>query len=143
MRLAAKVIGAVLALGVAFVLGRLTAPDHPAAKQKAAGGDYFAGLRAGEAQGRQEGRALQAGAELPANEKDVARRAFDAGFAAGGNDVFEGYDGGWDKSRPWIITLDAGTGQLVYRIASREQVRAGVNYYLCPDGHSLCQQPRK
>jgi len=137
MKVIAAVLAAVLVAAGTFLLGRETAPTP---KPK---GDYFAGLRAGEAQGRQEGRALQAGAELPANEKDVARRAFDAGFAAGGNDVFEGYDGGWDKSRPWIITLDAGTGQLVYRIASREQVRAGVNYYLCPHGHSLCQQPRK
>ena len=139
MRVALGVVAAVLAVGAAFLLGRATAPQHRAASN----GDYFAGLRAGEAQGRQEGRAWQAGAELPANEKDVARRAFDAGFVAGSNDVFEGYDGGWAGRLPWVITLDTGTGQVLYRIASREQVQPGVNYYLCADGHSLCQQPRK
>jgi hypothetical protein len=136
-----KVIGAVLAVvfaaGAAFLLGRATAPA-PKAK-----GDYFAGLRAGEAQGRQEGRALQAGAELPRNARDAARRAFDAGYAAGANDVFAGYDGGWTMNRPWIVTLDPGTGQIVYRIDTRERIRPGVDYYLCPDGRSLCQQPRK
>jgi hypothetical protein len=142
MRVSWKVLAAglavVLAVGaVAFALGRATAPT-PKAK-----GDYFAGLRAGEAQGRQEGRALQAGAELPGGERDVARRAFDAGYAAGANDVFAGYDGGWTMNRPWIVTLDPGTGRIVYRIDTRERIRAGVNYYLCPDGRSLCQQPRK
>ena len=141
MRVSPKVIGAVLAAalvaGGTFVLGRETAPT-PKSK-----GDYFAGLHDGEVQGRQEGRALQAGSELPANEKDVARKAFDTGFAAGANDVFEGYDGGWETSRPWVITLDHGTGQVVYRIASREQLQPGTNYYLCADGRSLCQQPRK
>jgi hypothetical protein len=31
----------------------------------------------------------------------------------------------------------------VYRIKVREPMQAGVNYYLCPDGHSLGQQPRR
>jgi len=143
MRISAKLIVAVLAAalvaGGAFLLGRETAPNT-ATKHS---GDYFAGLRAGEAQGREEGRALQAGSELPANAKDVARRAFDAGFVAGANDVFEGYDGGWQTTLPWVVTLDAGTGKVVYRIASRDQMQPGVNYYLCADGRSLCQQPRK
>jgi hypothetical protein len=138
MRLAAKVIGAVLAVGAAFVLGRVTAPERPA---KAAG-DYFAGLRAGEAQGRQEGRALQAGVELAPGQRDAARRAFEAGYVAGFNDVFAGYDGGWTMATPWVVTLTGGAGQIVYRIDTRERVRPGVNYYLCPDGHTLCQQPR-
>jgi len=148
MRISAKLIAAVLAAalvaGGTFLLGRETAPDpnSPTSATKH-GGDYFAGLRAGEAQGREEGRALQAGSELPANAKDVARRAFDAGFVAGANDVFEGYDGGWQTTLPWVVTLDAGTGKVVYRIASRDQMQPGVNYYLCADGRSLCQQPRK
>jgi len=138
MRLAATVLGALLAVGAAFLLGRASAPDAPAAK-----GDYFAGLRAGEAQGRQEGRALQAGVELAPGERDAARRAFNAGYVAGFNDVFAGYDGGWTMGTPWIVTLTGGAGSVVYRIDTRERVRAGVDYYLCADGHSLCQQPRR
>jgi len=143
MRISAKLTAAVLAAalvaGGTFLLGRKTAPNTTAKHS----GDYFAGLRAGEAQGREEGRALQAGAELPVNGKDVARRAFDAGYAAGANDVFAGYDGGWTMDVPWIVTIVGGTGQVVYRIDSRERVRRGVNYYLCADGHSICQEPRK
>ena len=143
MRISAKVtaglLAAALVAGAAFVLGRVSAPDHPA-KQP---GDYFAGLRAGEAQGRREGRGLQIGAELPRNQQDAARHAFDAGYAAGANDVFAGYDGGWAVDVPWIVTIAPGTGQIVYRIDTREQVRRGVNYYLCADGHSICQQPRR
>ena len=44
---------------------------------------------------------------------------------------------------PWIITLEGGSGQIVYRIHDRTQVEPGVEYYLCPDGHALCQQRRR
>jgi len=139
MKVVVGVLAAVVIGGGLFLLGRVTAPTHSAK----APGDYFAALRAGEAQGREEGRALQAGSELPAGDQHVARDAFATGYAAGANDVFAGYDGGWTKGAPWVVILDAGSGQVVYRIRDREPVRAGVNYYLCPDGHSLCQQPRR
>src|SRR4051812_45898954 len=132
------IVAAGLLAGAAFLLGRATAPAP--AKHS---GDYFAGLQAGEAQGRQEGRALQAGAQLSPSGQDAARRAFDAGYVAGANDVFAGYDGGWTQGVPWVVTLAPGTGQVVQRIDGREQVRRGVNYYLCADGHSLCQEPRR
>jgi hypothetical protein len=93
--LAAIVIG--LGAGL-FLLGRATA-----------GGDE--GFDAGRAQGVREGRALQV---APA-----ARQAFAAGYAAGANDVFGGYDGGWDFGRPYTITLAHGDDGITYRIASR------------------------
>jgi hypothetical protein len=33
-----------------------------------------------------------------------ARDAFQAGYAAGANDVFGDCDGGWDYDRPYVIT---------------------------------------
>jgi hypothetical protein len=138
----AAVVAAVLIAGGLFLLGRLTAPsDTPRSVPPV--GDYFDGLRAGEAQGRQLGRALQAGAELPPGQRNLARHAFDAGYVAGGNDVFAGYDGGWALHVPWIITVDGGRGQIAYRIHGREQLEPGTNYYLCPDGRSVCRQPRR
>ena len=92
---------AVAAAGV--LVGRLTL--HPRS------GDYSAGERAGEAQGRQEGRSLQ--------QPTDARGAFQAGYVAGANDAFTGYDGGWQLGVPYVITLERGEGQIVYRISSR------------------------
>ena len=103
---------------------------------------YFKGLLVGEVQGRQEGRALQSGAELPAADRHVARDAFDAGYLAGGNDVFAGYDGGWATTAPYVVTVVPGRDRDTYRIGSREPMVAGVSYYLCPNGRGLCQQPR-
>jgi hypothetical protein len=82
----------VLVVGAALV-GRMTAPEN----------DREAGLR--------EGRALQQPAD--------ARDAFEAGYQAGANDVFGGYDGGWDYNRPYVITLRKGSDGITYRIATR------------------------
>lgn len=134
-------IGLAVAAGV-FLLGRFTAPSAARPAQRGAGG-YFAGLRAGEAQGREEGRASQEGAALPRSERHVARHAFRAGYVAGSNDVFAGYDGGWQMRVPWLVTLVGGHGQIVYRIRDREQLEPGFAYYLCAGGHSVCRERRR
>jgi hypothetical protein len=105
-------------------------------------GDYFDGLRVGEAQGREQGRALQAGSELPARARKVAHGAFRSGYAAGANDVFAGYDGGWTFSAPWIITLEHGDSGIDYRIRDRTPLERGIAYFLCPDGRTLCHARR-
>lgn len=105
-------------------------------------GDYFDGLRVGQAQGRELGRAEQAGNTLPAHDRRVAHDAFRLGYAAGANDVFAGYDGGWALDRPWIIVLEPGGKRIDYRIRDRTPVEPGVAYYLCPDGKSLCHSRR-
>ena len=51
------------------------------------------------------------------------RAAFDAGYAAGANDVFGGFDGGWSLSEPYVITLARGSGAVTYRIDSRRLAR--------------------
>ena len=103
---------------------------------------YLDGLIAGEAQGREEGRALEIGQSLPADQRDAVAAAFKAGYAAGANDAFSGYDGGWLLGPPYVVTLAAGAGPVTYRIARRTPFEPGVVYFLCPDGRTLCQAQR-
>jgi hypothetical protein len=135
-------IGAVLAAGV-FVLGRETAPEPASGYRAGYGAGYGAGLAAGRAQGVQEGRALQEGLALPADARDAAAAAFNAGYRAGANDTFGGYDGGWSVGPPYLVTLAAGSDGVTYRIASRTSVQAGVAYYLCPQRPTICQERRR
>lgn len=134
---------AALLVGAALViLGRATV-DRDAGAAAARQDGYFDGLLAGQAQGREEGRAAQEVRGLPADTAAAARRAFSDGYAAGINDAFAGYDGGWELGAPYLVTVEPGKGPVVYRIATRERVEPGVAYYLCPSGHGLCSQPRK
>jgi hypothetical protein len=86
----------------AFVIGRVTAP----------GDDGPGSADAARAAGVQEGRALQVAPR--------SREAFQDGYEAGANDVFGGYDGGWDYGRPYVITLRKGANGVTYAIASRK-----------------------
>jgi hypothetical protein len=105
----AVLAGVALAAG-GFAVGRVSADTD-------AGHD--AGVREGHAAGLQEGRALQV-AGSPASG---SRAAFYAGYAAGANDVFGGFDGGWSLSEPYVITLARGSGAVTYRIDSRRALR--------------------
>jgi hypothetical protein len=123
------------------VLEPAHAADGPPAA--AASKAYLEGLMAGEAQGRQEGRALELGRTLPADARQMVEAAFKEGYAAGAVDVFGGYDGGWALGAPYVVTLAPGRGAITYRIGSRVPMQPGIAYFLCPDGHSLCQAPRQ
>jgi hypothetical protein len=90
------VLVAALVIGAA-ALGRTTAPQD----------DREAGVR--------EGRQLQ----VPPQARD----AFKAGYEAGANDVFGGFDGGWDYETPYVITLKKGTDGVTYAIATRKPSR--------------------
>ena len=99
-------------------------PAHAASPGPGTSGQtYLDGLIAGQAQGREEGRALELGQTLPAGERDAVETAFKAGYAAGANDVFGGFDGGWSLSEPYVITLARGSGAVTYRIDSRRPAR--------------------
>jgi hypothetical protein len=138
-------LAATAALAVAagvFFIGRVTA-DTTAPASRQAVGDYFDGLRVGEAEGRRQGRALQEADALPATDRRPVRDAFDAGYAAGQNDVFAGYDGGWTLRVPWGITIERGGAKVDYRIAGRTQLEPGVDYFLCRGGHALCTHPHR
>jgi hypothetical protein len=137
------VVAALVAAGGLVLLGRATSGSHTGGYQTGRSDGYFDGLRVGEARGRQEGRALAEEASVPAAARPSVRDAFNSGYTAGLNDAFAGYDGGWALSTPYVVALEAGTAPIVYRISSRTLFEKGVNYYLCPDGHALCQEPRR
>jgi hypothetical protein len=127
---ALMLIGLAAAIG-SFALGRTTAPHTGDA-----GRGFTDGFQAGRSVGVQEGRALQVGQ----SQGSAAASAFSSGYAAGLDDAFGGYDGGWSLAAPYLITVEAGTGGATYRIASRIELRPGVSYFLCPDKTSICQR---
>jgi hypothetical protein len=134
---------AVLAVPALVALGRVTADRAPARRSPVdQSAEYFDGLQVGEAQGRREGRTLQEGIALPANTRRAVHDAFDAGYVAGANDVFAGYDGGWAIGVPYVVTMAEASGHIVYRIKTREPMKPDVNYHLCADGHDICQETR-
>jgi hypothetical protein len=99
--------------GGAFALGRASV-DTGAARREGRAAGQAAGLRAGRAVGIREGRALQ--------QRAPARRAFQAGYTAGANDVFGGFDGGWSLGTPYLITLGKGADGIAYEINNRSKV---------------------
>jgi hypothetical protein len=106
------------------VLGRATAPPSAARARGYRDGTvagYADGFRAGRAEGLQEGQAIAETAGLPPADRGRARDDFDAGYRAGANGVFGGYDGGWLLGRPYVIVLAKGAGGVTYRIAARFQ----------------------
>jgi hypothetical protein len=137
-------LAAAVVAAAGFVwIGRESVRTASARSDAVSGDAYFAGLQAGQADGRQQGRALQEGTSLPKGSRQPVTNAFNAGYAAGADDAFAGYDGGWSLSLPYVITLEEGSGQIVYRIGSRTPFAADVNYYLCADGRDLCQERRR
>jgi hypothetical protein len=125
-------------------VGRATAGTAPARSdgyQQGRIAGYADGTHDGRAAGVQEGRALQVPLPLPSGQRDAAKAAFNAGYAAGANDVFGGYDGGWDVGRPYVVVLTPAGDGVTYRIRSRTPMQRGVNYHLCPHSTVLCQEP--
>ena len=109
------VLACVAVGGGLFALGRESGGDTDGARSEG----RSAALREGRAAGVQEGRALQASESAPRG----TRQAFEAGYAAGANDVFGGFDGGWSLGTPYVITLRKGSGAITYRIDSRRPAR--------------------
>jgi hypothetical protein len=137
-----------IALAIAggfFLIGRQTVDTSTAratAYQSGHTDGYFDGLNAGENQGRQEGRALQAGSLVAAGSQQAVQDGFNAGYAAGENDAFGNFDGGWALTVPYLVTVARSQSGALYRITNRTLLAAGTNYYLCSDGHSVCTAPR-
>jgi hypothetical protein len=143
------IVGSTVVAAALFVGGRLSAApggsrggDGAASEGAGYSSGYTAGLKDGQAEGLADGRALQVPLALPGGVQDVAKTAFVAGYAAGANDVFDGYDGGWRTNSVYAIVLEPGRGGITYRIASRLGLSPGTNYYLCPSS-TVCSESRK
>jgi hypothetical protein len=117
------VLLAILVAAALVGLGRATAPASTAARARGyhdgTTAGYADGFQAGRAQGLQEGRAIAETAKLPPGARDRARAAFDAGYRAGANAAFGGWDGGWSLGQPYVIVLAKGADGITYRIAAR------------------------
>ena len=95
----------------------------PAARGQRGRGPGRRACARARAAGLSEGRALQASESAAPGARRATRRAFAAGYTAGANDVFGGFDGGWSLSTPYVITLRRGSGPITYRIDSRRPAR--------------------
>jgi hypothetical protein len=102
MRWAATVIAGLAIAGGAYAIGRASVDS---------GTDADTARDEGRAAGIEEGRALQ--------QPVAGRKAFRAGYVAGANDVFGGFDGGWSIGTPYRITLERGEDGVTYRIKAR------------------------
>jgi hypothetical protein len=143
-RLVVLVLVAISAAAGLVAVGRASAGAATARSdgyREGRAGGYADGMRDGRAAGLQEGRALQVPLTLPSGAQDAAKEAFNAGYAAGANDVFGGYDGGWDLDSPYVVVLTRAGNGIVYRIRSRTPMQRGVTYRLCPRSTLLCQEP--
>jgi hypothetical protein len=128
-----------------FLLGHLstgTSDAHARGYQSGHNDGYFDGLNTGEAQGRQEGRALQAGSTVASDSRQPVQDAFNEGYAAGENDAFGNFDGGWELGLPYLVSVQRAPGAAVYRISNRTLVLPDVSYSLCADEKSICASPR-
>jgi uncharacterized membrane protein len=63
---------------------------------------------------------LSVGSSDPA----TAGATYNAGYSAGREAAFAGYDGGWAYGVPYVITLRRGGRGFTYRIASRRPLHA-------------------
>lgn len=146
-RAPARAVVAVLAvLGAAalVLVGRASVDLRPSAEGQRPGYDagYTAGLLAGTAAGRAEGRALQVRSTADAGVGASVEAAFRDGYAAGANDVFSGYDGGWRLGTPYVVTLARGAGAVTYRVATRAPLLPGSTCVTCPErADGVCVVP--
>jgi hypothetical protein len=58
------------------------------------------------------------------SDPPTAGATFNAGYRAGRDAAFAGYDGGWSYRAPYEITLQRGGPGITYRIASRKPLSA-------------------
>jgi hypothetical protein len=99
------------------------------------------GQRVGKAQGEQIGR--QAGVLVGKSQGMAAGEAKgrQEGIAAGASAALGGLVG-WNTDVPYIVELNPSPVKGVpYQIYSRTLMREGYNYFLCPNGKTICHSP--
>jgi hypothetical protein len=65
---------------------------------------------------------------------------YDAGYLAGREDAFSGFDGGWVLGDPYIVILRRGRPGLTYRFARRWPLEPGREYRTCARDF-ICSRP--
>lgn len=91
-----------------------------------------AGQRAGQAQGQKEGEAK--GTEK-GKSQGVAEGTADGAAAALGNFST------WSTSTPYVVTMDQGSGDVPYTVASRTLMQPDTFYKICSSGTGVCSEP--
>ena len=66
------------------------------------------------------------------------RGGFAAGYRAGREDAFSGFDGGWSYGTPYIVTLRRGGPGVTYRFARRWPMLPLRTYRTC--GRGVCSR---
>ena len=64
--------------------------------------------------------------------------SFAAGYRAGREDAFSGFDGGWSYGTPYIVTLRRGGSGVTYRFARRWPMLPRRTYRTC--GRGVCSR---
>jgi hypothetical protein len=64
---------------------------------------------------------------------------YDAGYSAGREDAFSGFDGGWSFGTPYVVILQHGENGVTYRFSRRWPMQIGLEYRAC--GHAVCSRP--
>lgn len=90
-----------------------------------------AGTKAGQAQGQKEGEAK--GTEK-GKQQGVAEGTADGAAAALGN------FSSWSTSTPYVITMDQGSGDVPYSVASRTLMQPDTFYKICASGTGVCTE---
>jgi hypothetical protein len=66
---------------------------------------------------------------------------YTAGYLAGREDAFSGYDGGWGYGEPYIVVLRRAGPRITYEFAERWPMLGGVEYRAC--GRRVCSRPAR
>lgn len=128
--------------GAAYVFGQSTRDEQAAwtrghvtgfrAGEKAAGEEaeelatdqYVAGMKEGRRQGREEGR------------REGRASGYNAGTTAGQNGAFEGYSGGWEVGRWYIVKV--GTGR-ESGLSGKYSIPTRVGPMALDEAYELCE----
>lgn len=90
-----------------------------------------AGKKAGQAQGQKSGEAE--GTEK-GKQQGVAEGTADGAAAALGN------FSNWSTTTPYVITMDQGSGDVPYTVASRTLMQPDTFYKICASGSGVCTE---
>jgi len=93
---------------------------------------YQQGFAAGQDKGTQQGQAQGAAAGQKAGLEQGKQQGEAQGTAAGASAALGGFTT-WEAGAPYVVKVEAGTGDVPYEISSRTQMQPDTEYALCQD----------